>query len=63
VNFTNALSDTNYAAIVSIGSALPSAGRIAGAGLTKTTTTCSTNVREPSASAVDDANVQVAIFR
>jgi hypothetical protein len=63
VNFTTAMPDANYSAVVSVGDSLASSGPMAGAGSVKTTTTCNVNSRLATGVNTDVAVLQVAIFR
>lgn len=63
VNFSTAMSDANYSAVVSVGDSFLSSGPMAGAGSVKTTTTCNVNSREATGAALDVAVLQVSIFR
>ena len=63
VNFTTAMPDADYSAVVSVGNSLASSGPMAGAGSVKTTTTCNVNSRLASAAESDVDVLQVAIFR
>jgi hypothetical protein len=63
VNFTTAMPDANYSAVVSVGDSLASSGPMAGAGSVKTTTTCNVNSRLATGANTDVAVLQVAIFR